>query len=270
MTRRTDHHVSIGTGLTQSALPTKNGQYSAKMIGPLRLCCIRVLVIEQFLLNFFFKKKTFTVLYEQDRPPYRRRPQCGPCNLVSCRKDWPSSPKKMCLELAEALQEVRERWSFSESGENCAQETFQGHLDSERLKLTAICTAAIATLPRTSFPDDNFASCLLHPVTSCKAQVCLRLGGSEQKKKGGRNADSLRTARSASVQQYKWRSNLPRIWPHLRVLVASAWRKLIDGHSQVANPVFFSLGVCENNSSIFFLSLAKLCRLKFTFTEQEK
>ena len=40
--------------------------------------------------------------------------------------------------------------------------------------------------------------------------------------------------------------------------------------SQVANPVFFSLGVCENNSSLFFLSLAKLCRLKFTFTEQEK
>ena len=96
------------------------------------------------------------------------------------------------------------------------------------------------------------------------------LGGSEQKKRGGRNADSLRTARSASVQQYKWRSNLPRIWPHLRVLVASAWRKPIDGHSQVANRVFFSLGVCENNSSLFFLSLAKLCRLKFTFTEQEK
>ena len=97
-----------------------------------------------------------------------------------------------------------------------------------------------------------------------------RLGGSEQKKRGGRNADSLRTARSASVQQYKWRSNLPRIWPHLRVLVASAWRKLTDGHSQVANPVFFSLGVCENNISLFFLSLAKLCRLKFAFTEQEK
>ena len=69
--------------------------------------------------------------------------------------------KKMCLELAEALQEVRERWGISESGENCAQETFRGHLDSKRLKLTAICTAAIATLPRTSFPDDNFASCLL-------------------------------------------------------------------------------------------------------------
>ena len=98
------------------------------------------------------------------------------------------------------------------------------------------------------------------------------LGGSEQKKGGGgRNADSLRTARSASVQQYKWRSNLPRILPHLRVLVASAWGKLIDGHSsQVANPVSLSLGVCENNSSLFFLSLAKLCRLKFTFTEQEK
>ena len=49
--------------------------------------------------------------------------------------------------------------------------------------------------------------------------VPIGLGGSEQKKRGGgRNVDSVRTARSASVQQYKWRSNLPRIWPHLRVL----------------------------------------------------
>ena len=69
-------------------------------------------------------------------------------------------PEKMCLELAAALQEVGERWSFYESGGNCAQETFRGHLDSERVKLTVICTASIATLPRTSFPDDNFASCL--------------------------------------------------------------------------------------------------------------
>ena len=115
-----------------------------------------------------------------------------------------------------------------------------------------------------------------HRSEWCNKQTAskIALGGSEQKKKGGRNADSLRTARSASacsVQLYKWRSNFPRIWPHLRVLVASAWRKLIDGHSQVANPVFFSLGVCENNSSLFFsYSLAKFCRLKFTFTEQEK
>ena len=29
------------------------------------------------------------------------------------------------------------------------------------VKLTAFCIAAIATLPRTSFPDNNFASCLL-------------------------------------------------------------------------------------------------------------
>ena len=38
-------------------------------------------------------------------------------------------------------------------------------------------------------------------------QVLVQVGGSEQKKRGGggeRNADSLRTARSASVQQYKW------------------------------------------------------------------
>ena len=35
------------------------------------------------------------------------------------------------------------------------------HVDSERVKLTAFCIAAIATLPRTSFPDNNFASCLL-------------------------------------------------------------------------------------------------------------
>ena len=78
-----------------------------------------------------------------------------------CQKDQPSSPKKMRLELAEALQIDLERWNLPKSGENCAQKTFRGHLDSERVKLTVICTAAIATLPRTSFPDNNFASCLL-------------------------------------------------------------------------------------------------------------
>ena len=141
------------------------------------------------------------------------------------------------------------------------------------------CSPYVSSLQLTTTgPDNNVNSnkrvtrvsrkCENH--TSSCTPICVPLGGSEQKKKGGRNADSLRTARSASVQQYKWRSNLPRIWPHLRVLVASAWRKLTDGHSQVANPVFFSLGVCENNISLFFLSLAKLCRLKFAFTEQEK
>ena len=35
--------------------------------------------------------------------------------------------------------------------------------------------------------------------------ICPNLGVVNKKKKGGgRNADSLRTARSASVQQYKW------------------------------------------------------------------
>ena len=44
-----------------------------------------------------------------------------------------------------------------------AREFFRGHLDSERVKFTVICTAGIAhaTLLRTSFPDDNFANCLL-------------------------------------------------------------------------------------------------------------
>ena len=67
----------------------------------------------------------------------------------------------MRLELAEALQIDRERCNDPKSRENCVQKTFRGHLDSERVKLTVICTAEIATLPRTSFPDNNFASCLL-------------------------------------------------------------------------------------------------------------
>ena len=37
------------------------------------------------------------------------------------------------------------------------------------MKLTAFCIAAIATLPRTSFPDNNFASCLLQKVPRVKA-----------------------------------------------------------------------------------------------------
>ena len=69
-------------------------------------------------------------------------------------------PEKMCLELAEALHIDRELWIFSLSVGNCAQETFRGHLDSEQVKFTVICIAAIATLPRTSFQDNNFASCL--------------------------------------------------------------------------------------------------------------
>ena len=73
-------------------------------------------------------------------------------------------PEKMRLELGEALQIDRERWNLPKSGENCAQKTFRGHLDSEQVKLTVICTAAIATLPRTSFPDNNFASCLLNLI----------------------------------------------------------------------------------------------------------
>ena len=70
----------------------------------------------------------------------------------------------MRLELAEALQIDRERWNLPKSRENCAQKFFRGHLDSERVKLTVICTAEIATLPRTSFPDNNFASCLLKHI----------------------------------------------------------------------------------------------------------
>ena len=103
----------------------------------------------------------------------------------------------------------------------------------------------------------------------------LVLGGSEQKKKGGtqrRFTPYCQVCLSTTVQMaikfaahfFFW-----LFWLHLRVLVASAWGKLIDGHSQVANPVFFSLGVCENNSSLFFLSLAKLCRLKFTFRNKK-
>ena len=40
----------------------------------------------------------------------------------------------------------------------------------------------------------------------------------------------------------------------------------IDGHSQVpsqVSQVFFSLGGSKNHSSLFFLGLAELCRLKF-------
>ena len=81
----------------------------------------------------------------------------------------------MRLELAEALQIDLERWNLPKSGENCAQKTFRGHLDSERVKLTVICTAAIATLPRTSFPDNNFASCLFCKFVYTKFTSPIRL-----------------------------------------------------------------------------------------------
>ena len=80
----------------------------------------------------------------------------------------PSSPKKMRLERAEALQIVCERWKLPESGENCPQKIFRSQLDSERVKLTVIGTAPIATLPCTSFPDNYFASCLLRYIVRCQ------------------------------------------------------------------------------------------------------
>ena len=76
------------------------------------------------------------------------------------RREKKKLPKRMCLELAEAPQMDREFGNFSESGGNCAQEKFGGNLDSQRVKLTAICMAVIPTLPRISFPDNNFVSCL--------------------------------------------------------------------------------------------------------------
>ena len=90
-------------------------------------------------------------------------------------------PEKMRLELAEVLQLDRERWNLPKSGENCAQKTFRGHLDSERVKLTVICTAAIATLPRTSFPDNNFASCLFDlPQTELSRYMIISDRGREE------------------------------------------------------------------------------------------
>ena len=52
----TDHHVSVGTGLPELTMmcPTPNGQYSARMIWPLRLCCIRVSYRRFSAEHFFF------------------------------------------------------------------------------------------------------------------------------------------------------------------------------------------------------------------------
>ena len=52
--------------------------------------------------------KRRTTAQHQGMPRKRRRPHCGPCTVVSCRKDRPSSLKKIGLELAEDLQVDRE------------------------------------------------------------------------------------------------------------------------------------------------------------------
>ena len=61
------------------------------------LCFSYRRVPAEYYLKKKERKKTLTVLKEQDRPLDRRRPHCGPCILVSCRKDWRSSPKKCAL-----------------------------------------------------------------------------------------------------------------------------------------------------------------------------
>ena len=135
------------------------------MAGPLRICCIRDWVIEKFPADFFKtkrKKKTPTGLKEQARP---LAISIDGVWLPAVHRRFLSKglaffPEKMCLELTEAAGSLG-ALEFLRIWRNCAQEVFRGYLDSELLKLTAICTDAIATLPRTSFPDDKFASCLL-------------------------------------------------------------------------------------------------------------
>ena len=141
------------------------------MIEYRRLCSIRILVIKSsFGVLFTKKKKKMRTAWLDEwwtsaqQTRQATRSTAFPLRAIHRRfllKRLAFFPEKMRLELAEALHIDRERWNFSESEGCYAQETFQGHLDSERAKLTAISTAAIATLPRASFPKNNFASCLL-------------------------------------------------------------------------------------------------------------
>ena len=75
-----DHHVSVGTCLTDLTM-----MYPAHQTGntaqawPLRLCCIRVLLTEHFLLSISLKKKMLTALdkrwttaQEKAMPRHRR------------------------------------------------------------------------------------------------------------------------------------------------------------------------------------------------------
>ena len=95
-----DHHVSVGTCLTDLTM-----MYPAHQTGntaqawPLRLCCIGVLLIEDFLLSISLKKKQmltafdkrWTTAQEQAMPRHRR--------FLSKRSAF-FPEKKMGLELA--------------------------------------------------------------------------------------------------------------------------------------------------------------------------
>ena len=162
--------VSVLTDSTVMHPAHPNEHCSAWMIGPLRPCCIRVFVIEEFLLNIIkkrtdphsFRRAMTYCTGKQDRPLERRLP--GPLCAMHRRflsKRSAFFPQKCALNLQKLCKQIARVWNFSKSGGNCARATFRGHLNSERVKLTTICTAAIATLPHTSFPDNNFASCLL-------------------------------------------------------------------------------------------------------------
>ena len=97
-----DRHVSVGTCLTDLTM-----MYPAHQTGntaqawPLRLCCIRVLLIEDFLLSISFKTKMLTAL---DKRWTTAQEQAMPRHWRFLSKRSAFFPeKKKGLELAEDL-----------------------------------------------------------------------------------------------------------------------------------------------------------------------
>ena len=104
--------------------------------------------------------KRWTTAQEQDMPRHRRPPHCGPCTVVSCRKDRPSSPKKWVLNSQKICRQIVRVKTSPNRDEMVLKRLFETMSIANEWNWQP-SAAAIATLPQTSFPDNNFASCRL-------------------------------------------------------------------------------------------------------------
>ena len=97
-----DHHVSVSTCLTDLTM-----MYPAHQTGntaqawPLRLCCIRVLLIEDFLLSISLKKKMLTALDKRWTTPQEQAMPHHPRFLPKRsaffpEKKWVLNSQKIC------------------------------------------------------------------------------------------------------------------------------------------------------------------------------
>ena len=111
--------------------------------------------------------RRWTTAQQQDMPRHRRRPHSGHAPSLPVEKIDLLPPKSGSWT---RRRSASRSWGLKRlriGMKRCSTNFSRPCRYSERAKLTTFCIAPITTLPRTSFPDNNFASCLL-----CKSEGC--------------------------------------------------------------------------------------------------